>query len=481
MRVSGTVDLPARLDEFQFGRGQVSFESSVRRERTVVNIASDRTYSVSLRVGDRYRVEIRSLFLSYAGHRLFSNGSDLLTVHPGSILVENVSPPRSYPLKLQLESQKFTFALSAEARNGLPIAGATVLLTYVDSKGKYTLPYGVARTDLKGRAFFRGLPRGNARATLLSTGPFGLIDRRGPSRRYANLVVGRTDDARVRFEMQAAGVLDVTVDPRGRREPPPVALWRTDGTLAFGPVRSPTVRGTSPLYRFESVLPGHYRVVATYDDGKTLFREVKVRAGRVTPLLLVASRAQPTRFELAMRWKSFGSGARRTRLAFTPLRSGAATTIFEAVRGRPFRKTYGPGISAGRALVRYPGLGVARILTPNPRSNWILDVTPPRPGFLARGQHTVTVRVMRDGKPLRDLFVGLRQQEHARDARRTTWMRYGGTTAKGCVFRDVSEGWYEIRILDRVLGEEHRVRARVRSVRVHKKDVVLDWSIDGDR
>jgi hypothetical protein len=88
----------------------------------------------------------------------------------------------------------------------------------------------------------------------------------------------------------------------------------------------------------------------------------------------------------------------------------------------------------------------------------------------------MTVRVTRDGKPLEDLFVGLKMRPRTRSPQER-WMRCGATTKDGVRFHQVPAGWYEIVLLDRVLGVTHEVPVQVRRVSVWREDVVVDWTL----
>jgi len=175
-------------------------------------------------------------------------------------------------------------------------------------------------------------------------------------------------------------------------------------------------------------------------------------------------------------WERIPDAVRRARFYLTGLTGRFPTSVYEAVRGGAVRRTYGPAPREGIYLLRYPELDLARRITPSAKTGWALDFTPPKPGFLSRGQSTVTVRLTRDGKPLNDLFVGLRLPARSR-APRADWMRYAGSRDGVVRFDDVPAGFFELHVIDRVLGEDHGLAARVRKLSVSREDVAIDWEL----
>ena len=246
-----------------------------------------------------------------------------------------------------------------------------------------------------------------------------------------------------------------------------------------GPAAGPDVGGTSAVYRFPSVPPGRYRVVANYPNGRVAFREAEVVAGRVTPILLTRSRVAPIGFDLIVRWEKLPDSVRRARFYLTPLDGVGTTSVYEAVRGRAVRRRYGDSLRDGAYLLRYPVLGLARRIETASRTRWMVDFTPPKPDFLKRGYRTISVRVTRNGKPLRDLCVALKRQLRTRDAEEA-WMRYGATTENGIRFEQLRPAGTNCHLIDRVLGVRHDVAPQIRRVSVWREDVSIEWKL-GDR
>jgi len=351
-------------------------------------------------------------------------------------------------------------------------------VTRARSRTSAAVPYGEFESNTRGEAVATHLPAGGYRVKLVDPGPFGLrpqrTDRHGRHRTLLptdDVVVGVRDQREVGFVIEMAGALHVTVDTRGMKEAPPVAVWTTLARLVAGPKARPDAPGPGAFYRFGSLPPGRYRVVATLPDGSTRFREAQVHAGAVTPLQLSRSTAGKGAFEFFALWENMPPDRHRTRWYLTALRDNRlATSVYEAVRGGKLIRTYGPEPRRGVHLLRYPSSGLARVLDLDESNAWGVDFTPPKSGFLRRGHRRITVRVVRDGKPVTDLFVGLQERPRS-GATSEQWMRYAGTTAAGAVFNHVPAGWYRVRFLDKVLGKHTGVSLRPRAVSVWRDDI----------
>ena len=478
--VSGDVVLPQRYREARVRGGRVQFRGVNHVHVVTARFSLDGTYSVRLLRGVRYRLAVHRLYVAVGG-KSYRLGKDDLRVVPQRIEVPPHGPVPQPRLEIHGREGDHRARFLVETDTGRPVPGARIVLVGIDRRHRFSIPYGVATTDLEGVAAFHELPPGRARAQLIETGPFArtkrsLVRRSRSTAFRSDIVIGAPDAKTTGFTLFDAGVLDVTVDTSGWKEPPPVAVWSTNAELVAGPRTRPLVAGTSAVYRFESLAPGRYRVVATYPDASALYREAEVVSGRVTPLLLSRSRQGRIGYEFLVRWESMPASVRRAHFYLTSLEERGKTSAYVAARGHAIRRRYGPVLRNGSYLLRYPAQGLARPLSPATRTSRLIDFTPPRPGFLSRGHRTVTVRVSRRGKPLRDLFVGLKMQKRM-GGRAGSWMRYLATTDDGAVFKDVPAGWYEIHLIDRVLGEIHDVKAKFRNISVWRDDVTVDWKL----
>jgi len=477
--VSGTVHFPPRYEALGIAGGRLRFQSVDGPERAYARVSADRSYSARLQRGVRYEVLVDRL---YIGRQRVPGGE--FRVAPVHIAVPAHGPPPQPDLRLLVPDGNQVLAVQVETRGGVRVPDARVELTGLDERNRFRVPLGVAATDVLGVARFAGLARGRIRVRLVDSGPFGRTEQTLGTRRSTTmytdeLVVGR-DPPSTKFVLLDAGVLDVTVDAQRLAQAPPVSVWTTDAELVAGPRTQPDVAGSSAVFRFDSLPPGRYRVVAQYPDG-AVFREVQVASGRATPLLLTRARAVGATFDVVVRWERFPDAVRRARFYLTALDGDFPTAAYEAVRGGAVRRTYGPAPHGGVYLLRYPALGLARRMDASARARWVLDFTPPKPGFLSCGSRTVTVRLTRDGEPLDDLLVGLRSPAHARTPG-VEWMRYTGSRGGVARFADVPAGWYEVHVIDRVLGREHGIEPRVRKLGVSRRDVAIAWELgDGAR
>jgi hypothetical protein len=456
--------------------GRLRFEGTCGPHRFFVNINADGTYHARLRRGSDYRVSVQRLYVG----RARVPGSEF-EVEPAALTVPLDGPAPQPDLRIAGRGGEHVVVVQVCTRNGAKVPGARVELTGIDGRNRFRVPLGAEKTDGQGSARFTGLPRGRARVRLVDSGPFArsvqnLGTRRETTAFTDEIVVGGRGPARTTFELLDAGVLQVTVDAHRRKQPPLVSVWTTDAELVAGPRARPDVGGSSAVYRFESLPPGRYRVVAHHADGRSVFRETDVRAGQVTPLLLTRAKAVGSSFEVVVHWERFPDDVRRARFYLTGLTGRFSTSVYEAARGGAVRRTYGAPPRESAYLLRYPALGLARRIAPSAKSGWVIDFTPPKPGFLSRGGRCVTVRLTRDGKPVHDLFVGLRVPAKSR-APRADWMRYAGSRDGVVRFDDVPTGFYELHLIDRVLGEDHGLAARVRKLGVSREDVSIDWEL----
>jgi len=193
----------------------------------------------------------------------------------------------------------------------------------------------------------------------------------------------------------------------------------------------------------------------------------------VTPVQLTRRPNRNRPFEFMARWENMPPDLSRARWFLTALKGdGLPTTVLEAARGGGLERADGPEPQSGPYLVRYPAHGLARRLDLTPREAWGIDLTPPTSGYLRRGHRTVRVRVLRDGKAVPDLFVGL-QEGGPRGTAPGAWMRYAATTRDGAVFDELPAGRYRLIFLDRVLGAEIGSTPQPRVLSIWGKDVDL--------
>ncbi|MHC4847365.1 MAG: carboxypeptidase-like regulatory domain-containing protein [Planctomycetota bacterium] len=477
--VSGELVLPARYNSMIVQRGRLNFRGSDGNQISVA-FADDGSYTARLMPGVRYTVRVFRLYVTVGAMHYRVPASEF-TVEPREIVVPHQGPPLEPRLVIRSRQGEHRVRVIVETSSGRPASGASVSMVGTDERNRFNVPYGVVRTDVEGVAWFRRLPPGRVRVQLVQTGPYArsaqsLSTRRPTSTSSAIVPLGARVEESTGFLLLDAGALHVTVDASGVKGAPPVAVWSTAAELIAGPRSRPDIGGTSAVYRFPSLAPGRYRVVANFPDGKVVFRETEVFPGRVTPLLLTPSRTTAIGYDLVVRWEAIPAAVNRARFFMTPLKREGATSVYEAARGRSVRRRYGDPLRDEPYLLRFPALAVARRIDPSARSRWLVDFTPPKPGFLSRGHRAVTVRVTRGGKPLSDLFVGLKMQKR-RGRAEEQWMRYGATTAKGVRFQDVPAGWYELVLLDRVLGARHGVPTQVRRLSIWREDVEVDWAL----
>ncbi|MHC4939499.1 MAG: MSCRAMM family protein [Planctomycetota bacterium] len=475
--VSGELVLPDRYRSMIVHRGRLRFVAPSGRQVSVA-FTDDGSYTARLLPGERYRIDLIRFHVQMGTVR-FRVPADEFKVEPREIYVPHHGPPPAPRLVVRVREGMHRLRVIVDTRSGRPASGATVSVVGSDARNRFMVPYGIARTDSAGVATFHKLPPGRVRVQLISTGPYArsaraLGARRPTTSNSAVVPLGPRIEERTGFLLLDAGALQVTVDAKGLKSAPPVSLWSAAAEIIAGPRNRPDFGGDSAVYRFDSIPPGRYRVVANYPDGTVVFRETEVIPGRITPILLTRSRAAAIGYDLVVRWEAIPQSVRRTRFYMTPLDGKGSTSVYEAKRGRPVGRRYGDPIRDGRYLLRYGGF--ATRVDPSARDRWQVDFTPPLPGYLSRGLRTVTVRVTRDGKPLEDLFVGLKMRPRTRSPQER-WMRYGATTKDGVRFHQVPAGWYEIVLLDRVLGVTHEVPVQVRRVSVWREDVVVDWTL----
>ncbi|MHC4954700.1 MAG: hypothetical protein ACYTGZ_12510 [Planctomycetota bacterium] len=462
----------------------LTLEAVHGRSRASVRFAADGTGTARVRRGARYRVRPRGLVVR-AGPRTLSVPHGEYSVEPTEITVPAAGPIPEPRFRFRIRRGEHTLRIFVRTHGGRPIAGARLVVSGLGKKGRPATPYDVLESDVNGAGVVPNLPAGHMRVDLVSPGPFAVRPQRVLiSRRRSRhvipgeqVVVGSGEKNVTTFRLEGAGVLRVTVDTEGLKEAPPVAVWTTMARLVAGPRTRPDSAGG--LYRFPSLAPGRYRVVATLPDGGTMFTEAEVRSGFVTPVRLTRSRAGRNDYQFFLLWERMPKDVPRARFYLTRLYDGQSkTVVFESRRGGALARTYGPALHNGPYLLRYAALNLARVEQLDASKSWAIDFTPPPKGFLTRGHRTVTVRVMRNGKPVKDVFVALQQQKRTRE-RNEKWMRYAGTTEEGAVFESVPAGWYSVRLIDDVMGVHHGFRVLTRRVSLWRTDVTLDISLSG--
>jgi len=479
LRIACTIEAP------ELPGGLVLVASSLKFERVdvpgylKVRFDADGAGTATVHRGGHYRVRPLRMAVQ-SGRRGFGVAREYVLVEPSEFWIPAIGPLPEPRFRLSLPRGPHRLRLKVASRSGQPIPGAKMRVARNASRNAKAVPYGIYESNMEGEAQVADLPAGRYRVTLVDVGPFGVAPQRpvvNGRRRFVSafdeITVGVSDQRTGGFVVEAAGVLYVNVDTRGMRSPPPVAVWTTFARLAAGPKARPDAPGPGAVYRFPSLAPGRYRVVATLPDGTTMLREAAVHAGAVTPVQLTRSSGRIRSFEFMARWENMPPDLTRTRWYLTALgKKGLPTSVFEAARGGGLKRTYGPDPERGSYLVRYPAQGLARLLDLRAGHVWGVDLTPPKSGFLRRGHRLVRVRVVRDGKPVTDLFVGL-QERKRRGAASEKWMRYAATTKEGAVFREVPAGWYRVRFLDKVLGKHVGGSPRPRAISIWRDDIDL--------
>jgi len=474
--VSGDVAFPARFDRLPVAGGRIQFLAETCAHREFVRIPEDLTYTARLLPGHRYRLRVERLYVD----RKRIPGSEF-TIEPETFTVPASGPVPHPRLVIRGREGHHRLEVRVRTRGGLPVPGAKLGLIGSDVRNRFRVPLGVAETDRRGVAAFARLPHGRAQLRLLATGPFGRTEQTLGTRRRTDefstvVVVGGPDEATPLFVLGDAGALHVTVDTAGLAEAPRVTVRDTSAQLVSEARTRPDVGGSSAMYEFVSLPAGRCRVVVEYPGGRTVYRETDVVSGRARTLLLTRTRETHRGYDLVVRWEAMPAEATRARFFLTRLRGAFETSTYDAVRGAPVRRRYGPELADGPCLLRFPASRLAKRIAPSWRTNWIVDFTPPGDGFLLGGHRTVTVNLTRGGRPVDDLFVGLRRRPgtHEPDA---DWMRYAGAAGGAVSFDDVPAGFYELHVLDRVLGVEHGVPPQVHRVSVWKEDVTVDWEL----
>lgn len=469
-RVNCTVVAPDLPGGLRCVKAVLKFERVDAREFARVTFRDDGQGSANLARGGHYRVRPLGLILA-SGHRPFSVRREFIRIEPAEVWIPSLGPVPEPQFMLGIPRGDHVLHLKVSARTGQPTPGARIRVAHRTAvkQRRASVPYGVHETNAAGEVAVEGLPAGRYRATLIDDGPYGVAVGTATD----EVSVGGRDARAGEFIVEAAGCLRVTVDTRGMPEAPPVAVWSSFARLVAGPKVVPDAKGPGAIYQFSSLRPGRYRVVATLPDGSTMLREAEVQALAVTPVQLSRRSNRKRPFEFMARWETMPPDLTRTRWYLTALRQDEfPTTVLEAPRGGALNRTYGPDPRAGAYLVRYPAQGLARLLELNRRRAWGIDLTPPKSGYLRRGHRTVRVRVLRGGKPVSDLFVGLQERKRL-GTEDEKWMRYAATTAKGAEFREVPAGWYRINFLDRVLGANVGDVPKPRMLSIWRDDIDL--------
>jgi len=429
-------------------------------------VNADGSGRVRLERGRIYNVVLSRVVIG-VGARWAKIRAKQMSISPTQFTVPAIGPIPEPTFRIAYPEGPHELLIRVQTKTGVPIAGTRLLLTW--GSGRNALPYGVYASNVAGEVRLTRVPPGLTSAVIVAPGPFAVASERTVGDGL-EMLVGPTKRAERTLLMESAGVLKVVVDRRGLAEAPPVSIFTVAGKLVAGPRVRPYVDGEAALYRFDSLRPGRYRVVATLPGKDSMFVEARVRAGFVTPVRLSRAPGGRRDYRLYLRWERVPEEVTFARFFLTSLDHRAyPTTAFEGRRGLAIESTNGAALRDGTYLLRYPKLRLARVLGLDARSNFAIDFTPPRPGFLERGHRTVTVRLRRNGTPIDNYFVGLAGE------RRKSWMRYAATENGAAIFEHVPAGWYRLRLVDGVLGVRHGLgNKNPPKVSVWRDDVTVD-------
>lgn len=473
--VSGRVEMPAVFEELGVGWVNLHARSSVGG-RTRIFTRDTFRIQVDLARGGRYRFRFHSIMLTGAARIRVPR--DLVSIEPEWFEVPPEGPVPDLVLRVVLKRGTHAVRVRARTRSGKPVPGARVLLYADPGRKRRWTPYGFAETNVKGEVLFDRLPAGKFVLDMRSTGSFARqnVVRKKSRGARAEFVLYGGNTKTVDYHLEDAGVLQVRTDfPTD----PALTVWNRDGTRVVARKQTPDLPGAAPVYRFAALPPGRYRVIATLPTGATRVREANVASGRTTIVRLGGSRPPGARFEPLFRWETMPAGLRFAQLFVTDLQGDRGTTALRLPRGGGARVEYGKPLADGPVLLRYASMRLARLTELDSNSSWQFDVTPPRARLLARGRARLQVSVTRDGKPLRDLFCGIRRLDE-RAPELVAWMRYVTLGEKPAVFDRVLAGRYELVLVDRVQGVDHGIGIQRRKITVGYRSQAVDWELSDD-